>query len=567
MHTATTMGVPLRAVTVAALAGCGLLIVVYRVRSPAYLVRVFAMAWSAQLLAWLLWTTLVYPHFTSPLRHLPTPPGAHWLFGHGPKILAANPGGITTVPHQGLIRYFFFFNRERVVVTSPKALAEVLVTKNYLFPKPDAVRTSLGRVLGYGILLAEGDEHKIQRKNLLPAFHFRHVKGLYPTFWRKARELLDAMEETVRAGGDEGAVLEVNSWASRCTLDIIGVAGMGVDFGAIQDENNPLASTYINLSTPNRQAKILMIMGMVLPGWLISHLPLKRNDEINAAAQRIRGVCRDLIVKKRKRLAGKEPLDPDIISVALESGLFTDEQLVDQLMTFLAAGHDTTASALTWALYLMTRHPEMQKRLRDEVRGALPSPGTDADLSSADIDRLPFLNAFCSEVLRVFSPVPQTIREAACDTTIQGQFIPRGTRIMLSPWGTNVAPGLWGDDAAEFKPERWLSSSAAAAASAGGGGGGEGGGGTGDGSGVSIGSGGAESNYAFMTFLHGPRSCIGAAFARGELACLLAACVGRFEYELADEAMADERNIKLKAAVTARPAYGMPLRTRVVEGW
>ncbi|GJN73187.1 cytochrome P450 97B3 [Purpureocillium lilacinum] len=560
------MSVPLRAMTVAALAGCGLLIVVYRVRSTKYLAQVFAMVWSAQLLAWLLWTTLVYPHYTSPLRRIPTAPGAHWVFGHGPKILAANPGAslrewITTVPHNGLIRYFFFFNRERVIVTSPKALAEVLVTKNYLFPKPDAVRTSLGRVLGYGILLAEGDEHKVQRKNLLPAFHFRHVKSLYPTFWRKARELLDAMEVAVRAGDDDddGAVLEVNSWASRCTLDIIGVAGMGVDFGAIQDENNPLASTYINLSTPTRQAKVLMVLGMVLPGWLITHLPIKRNDDINAAAQRIRGVCRDLVVEKRRRLASKEPLDPDIISVALESGLFTDEQLVDQLMTFLAAGHDTTASALTWALYMMTRHPEMQQRLRDEVRAALPSPSADADsdISSADIDRLPYLNAFCSEVLRVFSPVPQTIREAACDTTIQGQFIPRGTRIMLSPWGTNVEPGLWGKDAAEFKPERWLS---------GGGGGSVGGGGDGSGA-SSIGGGGAESNYAFMTFLHGPRSCIGAAFARAELACLLAACVGRFEYELADEAMADERNIKLKAAVTARPAYGMPLRTRVVEGW
>ncbi|UNI21044.1 hypothetical protein JDV02_007072 [Purpureocillium takamizusanense] len=566
------MGVPLRAMTVAALAGCGLLIVVYRVRSTSYLAQVFAMLWSTQLLAWLLWTTLVYPHYTSPLRHLPTAPDPHWLFGHGPKILAANPGAslrewITTVPHDGLIRYLFFLNRERVVVTSPKALAEVLVTKNYLFPKPDAVRTSLGRVLGFGILLSEGDEHKIQRKNLLPAFHFRHVKGLYPTFWRKASELIDAMEVAVRAGeggdSDGRAVLEVNSWSSRCTLDIIGVAGMGVDFGAIQDENNPLASTYINLSTPTPQATLLMVLGMVLPGWLISHLPVKRNGEINAAAQRIRGVCRDLLVDKRRRLASKEPLDLDIISVALESDLFTDEQLVDQLMTFLAAGHDTTASALTWALYLMTRHPEMQRRLRNEVRGALPSPAADPstvpEISSADIDRLPFLNAFCNEVLRVFSPVPQTIREAACDTTIQGQFIPRGTRIMLSPWGTNVQPGLWGDDAAEFKPERWLAGGA--------GGGGGGGGGGGDGAGGSIGSGGAESNYAFMTFLHGPRSCIGAAFARGELACLLAACVGRFEFELADEAMADERNIKFKAAVTARPAYGMPLRTRVVEGW
>lgn len=448
---------------------------------------------------------------------------------------------ITTLEHDGLIRYLFFFNRERLIVASPKALAEVLVTKNYIFEKPEAVRNALGRVLGYGILLTEGDEHKVQRKNLMPAFAFRHVKDLYPTFWKKAREVTQAM--TAACGDATTTVLEVNGWASRCTLDIIGMAGMGVDFGAIQDENNPLAQTYSRLARPTRQAKVLIVLGTLLPGWLLNHLPIKRNEDINAAAQRIRSVCRDLIREKKQRTAAGELTDADILSVALESGLFSDEQLVDQLMTFLAAGHDTTASALTWSVYLLSRHPEKQRRLRDEVRAMLPSVdddgGAGAGVSSADVDRMPYLHAVCNEVLRTYSPVPQTMREAAVDTTIQGQFVPRGTRIMLAPWGTNVDRSLWGDDAGEFRPERWLAAP----------------------------SGGAESNYAFMTFLHGPRSCIGAAFARAEMACLLAAWVGRFEFALDDEALMDERNLVFKAAVTARPAYGMHIRTRVVEGW
>ena len=288
---------------------------------------------------------------------------------------------ITGLEHDGLIRYFFFFNRERLIVASPKALAEVLVSKNYIFEKPDTVRGTLGRILGYGILLSEGDEHRVQRKNLMPAFAFRHVKDLYPTFWKKAREVTQAM--TAACGDATTTVLEVNGWASRCTLDIIGVAGMGVDFGAIQDKNNPLAQTYSRLARPTRQAKVLMVLGTLLPGWLVNHLPVKRNVDIKAAAQRIRSVCRELIRDKKQRMANKEPTDLDILSVALESGLFTDEQLVDQLMTFLAAGHDTTASALTWSVYLLSRHPEKQQRLRDEVRAMLPSANDEAGEISA----------------------------------------------------------------------------------------------------------------------------------------------------------------------------------------
>jgi cytochrome P450 len=114
---------------------------------------------------------------------------------------------------------------------------------------------------------------------------------------------------------------------------------------------------------------------------------------------------------------------------------------------------------------------------------------------------------------------------------------------------TNVDPKLWGPDAAEFKPERWLRPDQ---------------GGT---SAVNAANGGATTNYAFMTFLHGPRSCLGSAFAKSELACLVAAWVGRFSFELVDKSLLDESNVKVTPSVVAKPNGGLNMKVRVVDGW
>jgi hypothetical protein len=113
---------------------------------------------------------------------------------------------VNSVPNEGIIRYLGMFNSERIIVTSPKALAEVLVTKNYDFVKPSHVARGIGKILGVGVLLAEGEEHKMQRKNLMPAFAFRHVKNLYPTFWLKSREVAAALTEVVKAKGQPEAI-------------------------------------------------------------------------------------------------------------------------------------------------------------------------------------------------------------------------------------------------------------------------------------------------------------------------------------------------------------------------
>ena len=222
----------------------------------------------------------------------------------------------------------------------------------------------------------------------------------------------------------------------------------------------------------------------------------------------------------------------DILSIAIESGGFSDEDLVNQMMTFLAAGHETTATALTWAMHLLCKHPEVQTRLRDELLTAhLPDIRDRNTTITPDVlDRIPYLNAVCNEVLRFIPPVPFTLRQAAHDEYLLGQFIPKGTTVVLAPFATNLSTEMWGPDARDFNPDRWLGPGKAN-------------------------TGGADSNYSFLTFLHGPRSCIGQSFAKAEFACLLAGWISAFGVEAEDP----KREVEIQGGITQRPKGGLPV--------
>ncbi|KAL9099341.1 MAG: hypothetical protein Q9163_005146 [Psora crenata] len=416
---------------------------------------------------------------------------------------------VEEVPNEGLIRYLDIFNSERILVVSPKALAELLVQKPYEFIKPPQLFSALVRFLGVGVALAEGDEHKRQRKDLLPAFAFRNVKEMYPIFWDKSRLLVQAIIESVvnaeKVISDKTAI-DISEWASRTTLDIIGTAGFGHEFRSIEDQNNDLIQAYKWIFSPHRSHQLLDILSFYFPNWLIRafpHASIKQNDDMEAAVNVIKSTCFDILQQNKQKL-DKRTAPKNIISVAIESGGFSEEDLVNQLMTFLAAGHETTATALCWAICMLCKYPEVQTQLQREVRSALPDPrNSDLTISASDIDSLPYLNAVCNEVLRLLPPGPRQARVSANNTTLLGHFIPKNTSIVLPAWAVNTSAALWGDDAKEFNPGRWL------------------------GKGKS--NGGAASNYANLTFMHGPRSCIAQSFAKGELACLMAAWARTFD--------------------------------------
>jgi cytochrome P450 len=445
-------------------------------------------------------------------------------------------------------------NQERLIPTSTQALKEVLVTKNYDFTKPREFITNLGRIIGIGIFLAEGDEHKHQRRILLPAFAFRHVKDLVPIFWDMSRggtlfmatKLLGG-ESRTRKLAPNTDVVEIRDWASRMALDIIGATGLGRDFGAIKDPDNDLAKTYNLLVKVTPGAQLLAALQLVIPGWIVNLLPVKRNSTVQEASDALRSVCRELIAEKKQKLANKTLEDVDILSVALASGGFNDEDLVSQLMTFLAAGHETTAMAMTWMVYMLCLHPEVQDRLRDEVRSRLPALDDESTAVSAlDIDHMPYLKAVCNESLRYCPPAPVSARVSAVDTTICGQHVPRGTRVLIVPQAINRSRALWGPDAEKFNPDRWLPYFDGDKGAA---------------------SGHATSNYAFLTFFHGPRSCIAQGFVKAEIACLLAVWVGRFRFELNNEDEYDEDNMKVRGIFTARPQNGLWVKVTVLDGW
>ena len=226
----------------------------------------------------------------------------------------------------------------------------------------------------------------------------------------------------------------LSQWTSRATLDIIGLAGIGQDFGCLQNPDTEIILAYRNVFHPRGQSKVLYILSLVLPTRLLQAIPVQRNDDIRTAVTTIRRICRQLIQLKKTNIEkqGKNS-GIDIISVAIESKAFSDENLIDQMMTFLAAGHETTASAMVWAILALCRNPEYQIRLREEVRAQLPSPNDPGALVTSEIiDKLPFLHAVCNEVLRVYSPVSLTLREAANDTSIVGQFVPAGTKMIIA---------------------------------------------------------------------------------------------------------------------------------------
>jgi cytochrome P450 len=318
----------------------------------------------------------------------------------------------------------------------------------------------------------------------MPAFSHRHIKNLYPIFWDKSVALAKALEKNItQDAGQTGKVIDVADWLARATLDILGAAGLGEEFDTLHNPDNEICSAYRNVFEQKPPQGILAMGLFFLREALTTALRLPRNDSISAATKTLIGVARQLIAGKRAKVSAEESEGDgrDIISVALASDSFTDSMLENHLLTFLAAGHETTATSMTWALYALCLYPDVQKRLRDEVCSRLPHILDEASatpMTAELLESLPYLHAVCNEAFRIYPPAGLTRRVAVKNTSIMGQFTPKGTEIVISPRALNVSQELWGPDAGVFNPNRWLKPNQAN-------------------------TGGGLTNFSFMTFLHG----------------------------------------------------------------
>lgn len=488
---------------------------------------------------------ILYPFLLSPLRHLPQAGGFKPLIGHGIIMFQRPPGQahlniMKATPNDGIIRTLGFFHTDRLILTSPAALADVLVNKSYDFEKPPWSRAFLRKFLGDGLLMTEGDEHKHHRKHIMPAFHFRHIKELYPVFWSKSVEFCNVVKASL--ADDASKILEIGHYSTQVTLDIIGLAGLGRDIASLRSSEDELVKNYEEILEPTSEKAIYFVCHLIFPPRLIAMLPWKLNERVKITTGNLKRICTDFVVDRKSKMKHESQESRDILSIMIRSNNFSDENLVDQLLTFMAAGHETTSSALTWASHLLSKHPDIQDRLRSEIQQYIPNPQilSDPNFDVAGLlEGMPYLNGVCNEVLRLYPTIPVTARLSIRDTTIAGVFIPKGTMMFVVPWAINRNPQLWGDNAEDFVPTRWIDKATGRATM----------------------NGGADSNYAFLTFLHGPRSCIGERFARAELRALLAAFVGNFEMEMADP----NEVVIVGGTITSKPVNGMKLKLKPVK--
>jgi cytochrome P450 len=301
----------------------------------------------ANILLYLFWNTWFYPTFVDPLKHLPEPQGGLPFIRFGGEQLKRPPSlkvlkWINTIPNDGLLRIPSFLGRYRLIPTNPKILRELLVTKSYDFEKPEAGRDILRLVLGEGLVVVEGDLHKFQRKNLNPMFNFRYIKELYPLMWGKALEMTRRVKIETESNDytdtKNSIVVEANQWASRATLDIIGVAALGRDFDTLRRTDDELVQVYEWLFQPTRELQLWFIANILFSRYLTKWIPWKVEKEVTSRSVRLREICRELVRNKRDAMRTEAVQSVDILAHLIRSNNFSDDELVDQVLTFLAAG-------------------------------------------------------------------------------------------------------------------------------------------------------------------------------------------------------------------------------------
>lgn len=219
---------------------------------------------------------------------------------------------------------------------SPRLMADLLVHRCYDFAKPKRLGNFLRYILGDGLIIVEEDQHKFLRKQTTPAFHYRQIKELYAMMWLKGNVLTRALKENATKTGSP--VVELTSWASKVTLDIIGVAGLGRNFDTVETQVDPLAEIYEQLLEPDREKLVFAMLCFVFGRKTVSFLPLRMNGVFDHLTGELDKLCRPMIQDKKIAIAEKGDDHFDVLSLLMKSTNFPDEVLKDQLLTFLAAG-------------------------------------------------------------------------------------------------------------------------------------------------------------------------------------------------------------------------------------
>jgi len=396
------------------------------------------------------------------------------------------------------------------MISDPEGVQRVLVENSKNYGKQTRGFLKLREILGDGLLTAEGDTWRRHRRMAQPAFHRHRLASFADAMVHEAAQIADRWRELAA----RCEAVDVAQEMARLTLQIIGRTMLSRDV-ALEADRVGRALTYLLHAANRRMSRLLDLpQGLPTPG----------NLRFAAALRTLDGVVEQIIAERRR--AAERP--EDLLTLLLESSdeetgeRMSDRQLRDEAMTIFLAGHETTANALTWTFYLLSRHPSLGRTLRDELERELRgSP------SLADLPRLKLTRAVIDEALRLYPPAWLISRSVTEDDEIGGFRIPAGSIVFVCPFIVHRDARVW-ENPEGFDPDRFAPERAA-----------------------------SIPRGAYFPFGAGPRQCIGASFATLEAQLVLATLWRSFRLDLVPG-----HPIEPEPSITLRPRHGMPMAVR-----
>ncbi|KAJ3559691.1 hypothetical protein NM688_g188 [Phlebia brevispora] len=533
--------------------------------------------------SWVLWRILRPYVVRSSLDDIPGPPADSLIYGNFKQLFDRHGWSFHDNMEDlygPIVKIRGMFQKPALYVFDPKALHHIVLTDQNIWERPSFMIASTRLMFGTGLLgvldRMPGDVHRKQRKMLNPVFSIGHMRSMTPIFYNTAHRLRDAISAHSDAQGKE---IDILNWMGRTALELIGQGGLGYSF-------DPLVTTTHNSYGDSLKALLPTLARCTgfrmfshhgsklgppsLRRFLISLIPNRDIQQLREIVDTMDRQSSNILSGKRSALrAGDEAVKQqvgegkDIMSILLRANMATsgddrlsEDELLGQMSTLVFAATDTTSNALARTLNLLAERQDAQDKLRAEILAA----GQGEDIPYDQLVDLPYLDAVCRETLRLHSPVSFTAREArrdivlpfstpvrATDGTLLNEIVvPKDTLLMIGVRACNRSKALWGEDALEWKPERWLSP---------------------DGIPSSVKNAGIPGVYSnLMTFLGGGNSCIGFKFSQLEMKVILAALLSSFKFTLSD------KEICWNLADVAYPTVGpisrtpsMPLNVEPVE--
>ncbi|KAL9230706.1 hypothetical protein vseg_006022 [Gypsophila vaccaria] len=396
------------------------------------------------------------------------------------------------------------------------------------FQKPKT--NPLSALLATGLVSYEGDKWAKHRRLINPAFHVEKLKLMIPAFRESIVEVVKQWEQKV----SENGYAEIDVWPSLTSLtgDVISRAA----FGSVYGDGRRI----FELLALQKELVLSLLKFSYIPGY--TYLPTEGNKKMKAVNNEIQRLLENVIQNRKKAMEAGEPAKDDLLGLLMDSNykesmlegggknkklIMSFQDLIDECKLFFLAGHETTAVLLVWTLILLSKHQDWQTRAREEVLATFEMrEPTDYDA----LNRLKIVTMILNEVLRLYPPVVTTNRKLfKSEAKIGNLVIPPGVGISLLTIQANRDPKVWGEDASEFRPDRFAEGLVKA----------------------------TKGNVAFFPFGWGPRICIGQNFALTESKMAIAMILQRFTFELSPSYTHAPSGL-----ITLNPQYGAPLMFR-----